>query len=178
VVPPVANVQNITTAAGQSNCYNATQTITVAGNSTTFVVENLGTANFIAGQAIYLKVGTKVLSGGKLTAKISPNGPWCTTAKYADVTADVPYAADPAGKPMFNIYPNPTNGNFTVAQKGDQLQEFAKIEVWSMTGEMVASDQMTAKKHEVEFRNTAPGLYFIRIATSRGIESFKLIKTR
>jgi hypothetical protein len=176
--PVTLNVGNATAASGQTLCYNAQQTITVAGNSTTFTVENLGTANFIAGQAIYFKPGTTVFSGGNLTGKIAPNGPWCSSLKITDGMAEVPNPTDPDGKSLFNVYPNPTNGNFTIAQNGNQPREFAKIEVYSMTGEKVASDEMTSRNHEVEFRRMLPGLYFLRIVTSTGSESFKLIKTR
>ena len=178
VVPPTATVQNATTASGQTNCYNATQTITVAGNSTTFTVENQGSASFIAGQAIYFKTGTKVNAGGHLVGKISPSGPWCTTNKLAEVAAEQPGWPEAVEKASFIVYPNPTTGNFTIAQKGDQLQDFAKIEIYSMTGDKVASERMTSKKHEVEFSGMMPGLYFLRIITPGGSESFKLIKAK
>jgi hypothetical protein len=178
VVPPIANVQNVTTAAGQTNCYNATQTITVAGNSTTFIVQNQGTANFIAGQAIYLKTGTKVFSGGRLTAKIAPSGPWCTTTKIAAELTEIPTLPEPEGKSLFVVYPNPANGNFTVACRGVQFDEPVRIEVWSQTGNQVIRDQMTGSKHEMEFREMAAGMYFVRIVTSKQVETVKLIKTR
>jgi hypothetical protein len=148
----------------------------VAGNSTTFIVENQGTANFIAGQAIYLKTGTKVLSGGTLTAKISPTGPWCNTAKLTEELTELPTTPEPEEKPLFIVYPNPTTGNFTVANRGGHAEENVKIEVWSNTGALVTSAQMTGQKHEVEFRERSAGMYFIRIVANEKVETFKLIK--
>ncbi len=51
-VPANYDIINFTIGSSQSQCFNATQTITVAGNVTTFTVENGGSAVLIAGENI------------------------------------------------------------------------------------------------------------------------------
>jgi hypothetical protein len=91
---------------------------------------------------------------------------------------EIPTLPEPEGKSLFVVYPNPANGNFTVACRGVQFDEPVRIEVWSQTGNQVIRDQMTGSKHEMEFREMAAGMYFVRIVTSKQVETVKLIKTR
>jgi hypothetical protein len=76
-VPEFRTVENVLVGSGQIQCYDATNTITVAGNGTTFFVENGGTVYFTAGLKISYLPGTSVVSGGRMTGKITPTGPWC-----------------------------------------------------------------------------------------------------
>ena len=72
-----SNVQNVVVPAGVSGCYDATQTVTIAGNNTTFTVNAGGSANVIAGQKIFFKPGTKVFTGGYLHGHITTNNEYC-----------------------------------------------------------------------------------------------------
>lgn len=76
-VPLTRNLQNITVTPGQSVCYDATQTITTAGNSTTFTVQSGGVATLVAGQNIILLPGTMLLSGSTVLGQITTNGTYC-----------------------------------------------------------------------------------------------------
>jgi hypothetical protein len=76
-IPATLTLQNITVANGQSPCYDATQTITTAGGSTTFIVQSGGDATLIAGQNILMMPGTTLQSGSSVIAKITTNGNYC-----------------------------------------------------------------------------------------------------
>ena len=175
-LPATLTVQNTDIGASQNQCFNATQTITVAGNSTTFIVENLGTARFIAGQAIHFLTGTKVYLGGYMSGKILPGGPWCTSSKLVEAEPGSPDSIGIVQTASFMVYPNPTNGNFIVARKGSAGAVNATIEVYSITGERVLTDQMADQKHEVIFRDMPAGLYVVRISSAGGTGLVKLIK--
>ena len=128
-------------------CYNALNTITVAGAPFTFTVLSTGNATFIAGEKISYLPGTRVLAGGKMTGKIAPNGPWCSTpAMPSSLSAgkeELPLVTERAS---FRLFPNPTNGNFTLEQKGDVNFSSVKVEVYSMNGAKVLTENMVGEK--------------------------------
>jgi hypothetical protein len=73
---------------GQSECYDATQTITTAGSSTSFIVQSGGEAILIAGQNILVLPGTLMQSGGYVMAKITTIGQYCSAEPPA--TEEIP----------------------------------------------------------------------------------------
>ncbi|MEI7727628.1 MAG: hypothetical protein WCK09_21145, partial [Bacteroidota bacterium] len=79
IVPEVCPTTFVTgvVGSGEITCYDATQTITVAGGGTTFTISDGGQATMIAGQNILYLPGTTVVSGGYMLGKIAPNGPYC-----------------------------------------------------------------------------------------------------
>ena len=160
-------------------CYNATQVITVAGTPFTFTVGTTGNASFIAGQKISYLPGTKVLLGGKMTGKIAPNGPWCSQSKMTEVPAGSIEPTLATETASFTLYPNPTNGNFTLVQKGDLTYGNVKVEVFSMSGAKVLTESMIGqKKHEFRFADMPNGLYFVKVVADDYVETIKLVKTR
>ncbi len=60
---------------GDAQCFNASQTVIVAGDGSEFTVLNGGYAEIIAGHNIILKFGTRIENGGSLHAHIS--NIWC-----------------------------------------------------------------------------------------------------
>ena len=79
----------------------------------------------------------------------------------------------------FSIYPNPTNGNFTLEQKGEKLYEKVEVEVYGMRGEQVLSGELTnVKKHEFSISGFPVGLYFVKVVAGEHMETIKLIKTQ
>ncbi|MCX6269411.1 MAG: T9SS type A sorting domain-containing protein [Bacteroidetes bacterium] len=161
-------------------CYNATSTITVAGTPTTFEVQTGGRATFIAGVKISFLPGTTVQHGGYLRGSIS-TGTYCGGAP-PPVVSKMTGEDEPQINFIhtnFTIYPNPTNGNFTLVQKGDRVYGTVKVEVYSMSGERVMTDQMIGEqKHEFRFTDVPVGLYFVRVVADDYVETIKLIRTR
>jgi hypothetical protein len=159
-------------------CYNAYQTITVAGGTSTFIVTSGGNVTFIAGKNILFEPGTKVLPGGYMIGKIyttayCPGGGKEPTAAVQEETNS---SLSLAG---FTLYPNPTNGNFTLVQKGDNIYGTVKVEVYSMSGERVLTEQMIGeKRHEFRFSEIPAGLFFVKVVADNYVETIKLIKTR
>jgi hypothetical protein len=161
-------------------CYNAVVTITVAGGDppTTFVVKQpLGDALFYAGHSILFKPGTKVEQGAKMLGKITTS--YCPTGGKEAIAAGQEDTPGNLSLNGFTLYPNPTNGNFTLVQKGDHAYGTVKVEVYSMSGERIMTEQMVGeKKHEFRFSDIPAGLYFVRVVADDYVETIKLIKTR
>ena len=174
-----SNISVIGTASS-TVCYNATTTITVAGGATIFtVVAPSGNATFIAGQNILFEPGTVVQSGAYMHGYIS--GIYCLNPSSPNNVAatgqDEPQMN--LSNAYFTLFPNPTNGNFTLVQKGDKQFGNVKVEVYGMRGNRVLASQMIGEKqHEFTTSDLSAGLYFVKVVAEDYTETIKLIKTR
>ncbi len=162
-----------------TQCFNATQTIFVAGAAGAFNVFSGGSATFIAGQKIIYYPGTKVYSGGYMHGYIAPVGPWCPTQKLPSVASGQEELPSVLSTGNFNIYPNPTNGNFTIVQKAEKLYSNVKVEIYGMNGaKMITAVMIGEKQHEFSANDLQSGLYFVKIIADDYVETIKLVKTR
>jgi hypothetical protein len=178
-VPLTLVVQDITVGSGQSNCYNATQTIYIAGSGTSFVVQDGGIVSMIAGQDIFYYPGTTVQSGGYLHGSIAPGGPYCggfIPSSPAVISGGEEIARSSASS-SFKIYPNPTTGIFTLEHQYDKTYGNAALEIYNMHGEKVLISAMTGvKKKLFSLSELPPGIYLVRIVSGDLTETAKLIK--
>jgi hypothetical protein len=159
-------------------CYNASNTITVAGGNTSFTVLTGGTATLIAGVNIVFLPGTTVLEGGYLHGYIS-TGTYCGA-----VAPTMPASA--IGEPeklsvtehsFFNLYPNPTSGNFTLVQKGEKVYGNVKVEVFNINGVKVLNETMIGEKqHDFRLFDMPVGIYFVKVVADGYVETMKLVK--
>jgi hypothetical protein len=172
-----------TVANGETKCYNATQTLTVAGGGTTFTVQTGGSATMIAGQNIIYLPGSIVMEGGYMHGYISTDNLYC--GQQATLPAVVTTATGEGEetaislKSAFILYPNPTNGNFTLVQKSGKPCDEVTVEIYSIQGERVMTGQMIGEqKHDFIFSGMNSGLYFVKIVARDYIQTIKLVKTR
>lgn len=178
IQPPVnQTLQNIIIANSQNNCYNATQTINVAGNGTIFVVQDGGSATMIAGQNILYLPGTTVQSGGYMWGYIVPNGPYCLTPSMPKVAPTEDKTLISIEQSSFKIYPNPTIGAFILELKEGFPADKVTVTVYGMRGEKVLTEVINGnRKHELSLSNSPAGIYFIRVITGDKAETAKIIK--
>jgi hypothetical protein len=173
-LPVNLTVQNVIVSDGQTFCYDALETITVAGSGTYFTVNNGGSATFIAGQKITYLPGTKVNPGGYMHGYISNE--FCPGIPPAITASQIP-GSQVTELLKFRLYPNPTSGRFTVQQVGDQLADEVLVEVYTMLGERILTDRMTGvKKHEFVLPELPAGIYVVKIQAGDTIETVKLIR--
>jgi hypothetical protein len=174
--------QNLAVAAviqgNQTVCYDALQTITVAGGGTSFVIFTGGSATMIAGQNIIYLPGTLVVAGGYMHGYIAPGGPFCVTGPVAkDVIAEENEIPAVTEKSFFKIYPNPTTGNFTLEQKGEKDLRNVRVEVYGLRGDKIMTTEMINEhSHLFSLSGMAPGIYLIHVASEVNAEVFKIIK--
>ncbi len=165
--------------SGQTECYDAIQTIAVAGGSETFIVENGGRAIMIAGQGIYYHPGTQVEPGGYMSGLIASAGPWCGAKSASKVTAPSEEAGDyPAsGRSFFTIYPNPTNGGFSLELRGVEGTAELRVELYGLYGErLMTATGSGERKYDFTLEGKPCGVYFIRVITGKHTGTGKIIK--
>jgi hypothetical protein len=181
VIPDTVNLNNIVVASGDTNCYNAIQTIYVAGGTNTFTVEAGGSVTMIAGLNIVYLPGTTVDSGAYMHGYIStefctnPANPMVNNPQVAgDVATSLKESAD-ANRVM--IYPNPTNGDFTMELAGKPGSGNSRIELYGMNGLMMFSKEIVnGQKNTFGTENLRPGMYFIHVTTGTTRSVVKLVK--
>ena len=178
-VPATQALQDSTIISGQTVCYDATQTITVAGNGMIFIVQNGGSATMIAGQNILYYPGTVVVSGGYLHGTISKNSTYCgakSTSIVTNATPSVDIHNDRTDS-FFKIYPNPTSGIFMLELLKNYGNIPIYIEILGIYGEHITSETFIGlKTHEFSLSGKPAGMYLIHVTCGNQSEMKKILK--
>lgn len=181
---------------GDDQCFDAYETIVLAGAEKSFIVENETGVDLIAGHSILMLEGTAVKHGGYMHARItSANGPFCDDADRIlavipriEPTPDQPTqnehndgaedAHDDATIQFFKVYPNPTTGSFTVEiLDHDLLGALITIEILGMRGEIVKRiNEISHLQHQLSLKDKKPGLYMIRVQGGLHLGTHRIIK--
>lgn len=179
-IPVTRILQNVNIPGGEVNCYDATQSITVAGSSTYFTVQNGGSATLIAGQQIFFLPGTTVFQGGYLHGYITTTSQYCGT-KAATITENQhttdETAVDNDASAWFKLYPNPTDGPVTLEMREKDSPQQINVTVFSLHGELVFKrDFSGVKKQEILLSDKPVGLYFVRVISADHNQTMILLK--
>jgi hypothetical protein len=176
-VPVSLQLQNNTVSGTQ--CFHATQTITVAGNGTTFTVQNGGSATMIAGEKIICLPGTMVETGGYMLGYITQNGQYCGSAQTASLVAASVTEPGPlvSEKLSFRVYPNPTSVSFTLEINDHSQLQDATAQICDIRGKKVLDLNLNGLNRQVISLESQPrGMYFIRVIKGQNSETGKIIK--
>lgn len=177
-------LQNLTVQNGSTVCYNAVQTIILAGytdNSfqhTTYHVMPGGDVTLIAGQNILMKLGTTVYSGATLSASIAPSGPWCDGLSKPLLISELSMNEN-AEPLMVKIYPNPASTEVYIGVTSESEEESYCIEVWNMKGQRVLFIQEEkTQMFKIPVDHLPEGIYFIRAFGKQWNKNLKLLINR
>jgi len=172
---------NIDIPAGVTNCYDATQVLTVAGNGAIFLVENGGSVTLVAGGSILLMEGTKVNSGGYLHGFITTNGHYCGSLSnplVANQQNEDNVGIEPVTNPRFiRIYPNPTTDLVTVEIMAEWTAPSAIISVYNMQGIRLLQKTINGEpKFQFSLSGKPDGIYMVQVQSSEHSEIAKVVK--
>ncbi len=181
---PPANQElaNIILPNGVSTCYDATQILTVAGNGTTFVVENGGNATLVAGSEIRMLAGSKVNNGGYLHGYITTNGTYCGASFNSLVAGSIQkedaVGIETTGKNQFiKVYPNPTTDIVNVELLGPDANAGASVTVYSMQGSQLLKKTSDGEsKMQFSLSGRPAGMYLVHVQSGERSEVVKIIK--
>ncbi len=179
VPPAVRSLQDKTISTGPE-CADATQTMLIAGNGTTYIVTGTGNVNHIAGTNIIYYPGTKVNLGGYMHGYIS--NIFCNP--YIHPAAQTPAITgienQNIGNPnnsVFKIYPNPTPGKFTLELNGDVTSAQVHVEIFGVLGERILSkDMQIDRRQEFTLADKPVGVYIVHVTSGDNSETEKIIK--
>jgi hypothetical protein len=180
VPPAIRSLQDKTIAAGMVKCADATQTMLIAGNGTTYLVQNGGSVEHIAGSNIIYYPGTKVELGGYMRGHISTI--FCNPYIHPVVEAPAITGIENPGiignpDSFFKIYPNPTPGKFTLELKGEATSAQVHVEIFGVLGDRIFSkDMMMERKQEFSLAEKPTGVYVVHVTSGLNSETEKIIK--
>ncbi len=182
-IPVILEVRDITIASGVIICFDALQTILVAGGGHTFEVQTGGSATFIAGQNILYLPGTTVQPGGYMHGYITTTGQYCWSLPPSIPNTEVVMTNDdlPASNEdlpgRFRVYPNPTDGKFHVEYMGKDKPGTIQVEIFSMKGDKILMETFSGEtRHEFTLDGRPIGIYLIRIVTDGSTATVKILK--
>jgi len=181
-IPVNRVVTNVSVPGGSTNCYNASQNISLAGSGTYFNVLSGGSVTLIAGSSINMLPGTVVYPGGYLWGYIAPSGPFCTSPSYMANQGDVATSAPDevigmqAGN-LMKVYPNPTTGDFTIELKGTVSQDAVRAEIFDNHGVKILTKEFLGQRIlNLSLSGSPVGLYFVRVYSGESAETVKVVK--
>ncbi len=183
VVQGNINLQNVTVEATESTCYDAVQTITLAGNGTIFKVKNGGHVDLIAGQNIRFYPGASVEQGGYLLGHISTNGQYCGYMKSIldpnpeEANQQTPKEPETGATRFFRIFPNPTTDSFTLTLNAPANGKPVYVEVYSILGEKILTQTLTeTSRHLFTLQGKPSGIYLVKVVSAGISEVQKVVK--
>jgi len=179
-IPPIYEIPNIIIGDGETLCFNATETVIVAGDGKQFLVQTGGHADIIAGQNIIMRYGTSIEHGGSLHAFISNvfcDQPESLLASFEEQIQPEPVFEPVLKETFFKVYPNPTTGDFTLELLDFEESSILLIEIYTMQGHLITRNELPAQRHyNLSLAGRQPGIYLVRIIKDYEIETSKIIK--
>jgi hypothetical protein len=150
----------------------------VAGEGTTFTVNNGGSVTMIAGSRIFYLPGTTVQSGGYMLGKIAPGGPFCGSLPPPSFLSSSGNPEEDA-ESAFSIYPNPTTGRFRIDLKAPVEGSPVQVELYGMLGNILYTGTIdSAPSFELSLDDQPSGVYVVRLVQGGAMSTKRIIKVK
>lgn len=180
-VPDFLEIQDHTVQNSENQCFNAIQTVSLAGPGSWFVVDNGGIAKIIAGHNIVFYEGSDLNPGAYLHAYITVDNQYCSNQtnelrnKDAMVINSEDLSETAQDEEGFIIYPNPGNGKFSILLQSHEFQTNAELTVFDLPGKKIFEKQLQNPSAIMDLSDFRKGLYLVQIRQAEKIWVKKLI---
>jgi hypothetical protein len=164
--------------SGEMPCFNAYDTITVAGDGSLVEFQTGSSVDLIAGNTIRFLPGFHAFEGSVAHAWITTDGTFCGGASGAIVENPLPAKSGDAdfntlteqGKEI-KVYPNPNKGRFTVeiikAETEAKVEIKAEVKVYNALGERVYQAMVKDGQSTIDLSGIRRGLYVVAVSNGR-----------
>jgi hypothetical protein len=185
-VPRTISISGLTVGNGEDRCYDATDTITIAGDGTTVEFLNGSMATLIAGNSIRFLQGFHAHPGSYVQAYITTTASFCDALPENIVMNNYKSGAiqnaqkdktvnndDLLSGKSVKIYPNPTTGLVNV-----ELTHFGAgtvVKVLNLSGAVVKTLQPTGNLFEIDLSIVRSGIYIVQCNDGETMVSKKIV---
>jgi len=184
IVPPTNTLQDLQFGSGNTFCFNATQTIIVAGGETTVTVDPGASITLIAGQNIQLRSGTTVLQGGNLQAYITQTESYCSSmpesmvhARALEENEEMIIVSAPGHIEGFSLFPNPTSGNFTLELREEPKDSPVIVTIYNSMGTQISTETIFfGKQHKLSLSGQPSGIYLVCVMLQNEVGCGKILR--
>jgi hypothetical protein len=181
-VPSITALSGITLNSDTTTCYNATDSITIAGNGTTVSFESGSSVTLISGKSIRFLPGFNSAEGSFMSASITTNNTFCNSQSGSIVeqpqeksvteeTIPEDHPKEIAGVNSIKVFPNPNTGNFTVQTS---VEGESRLTVTSLSGQMVYGSVGFTENIRVQLTGLSKGIYLCRIQNKQEVQVRKI----
>ena len=174
-----SSIQDIGIQNGEHECFDATQTINVAGDGTLFNVASGAVVTMIAGQNIDFLPQTIVSSGGYLHAYITTDGQYCGTpsAPNASGQGDQVSGRAASTKIIDNVYPNPTSGEVNLRLNSELVSGEVIVNIFSTFGQLVQAQKFPERSLVgISLSGQPDWMYYCRVISGARTGMVKIVK--
>jgi hypothetical protein len=179
IVPQNLSLGNVSIESEQGSCYDATQTITVAGNGTYFHVNAFGEATLIAGQKILFLPGVNVYANGYMHAYISLDEQYCAGTIAPVTKSGIVETGTTSDQDMIklSIWPNPVSSDLHLSLMDTESNTSAAFTMMDIRGRILSRGTFTGNQTKVvSMSGQAPGIYLIHVNNGTQVITRKIVK--
>ena len=181
-IPVIDAINDTSFTNSYQGCINAIQSILVAENGNEVLFQNGSNTNLVAGQSIRFLPGTVIEPGAYVHAYITTDGSFCDNLPESVVAA--PKALEKSvesedistielsQKTTLKVYPNPSDGRFTVQITGFEGQ--SDVVIYNNTGAVVFETQLCSEK-TLDLYNLRKGIYIVKAGNNKNVLSQRMI---
>ena len=181
-IPAFTNVSNVVIGNGSSQCFNAAETVTIAGGGTQFLTEEGGSVEIIAGSKILILPVSVVLNGGYLHAFIATESVYCNSTKsIVNSEKDDDFSDKeiswPVTKRDLRVYPNPAGNYITITiPESDEYQD-ARFRLFNHLGICVLDQSSVSQiRTDLNISSLENGLYLLSVSSDGYSGTVRVLK--
>ncbi|TVR43507.1 MAG: T9SS C-terminal target domain-containing protein, partial [Bacteroidia bacterium] len=177
-IPDSLAVSGLTITSGEQVCFEARKVITVND----LVIKGGAIVHLAAGEKIRILPHTYIEEGAQFRAYIDPLGVFCYYFDTVVASEEIILSIDePVGlfRPgsFFKVYPNPTEGVFTLELETLEEGVSIRAEIFGLLGGRIYHDELPHQRlHTLDLTGHQPGLYIIRVTVGNKVGIERLIK--
>lgn len=169
--------------SGDFGCFDATQSVLLAGDGSSVSFESGSTFDLISGNSITLLPGTTIQEGANVNAYITEDSSYC----FVEIEGENVYIPGHLVNQFvwkkvvieyenndFKVFPNPTTGNFKVLI--DDFKSVVNVSVVNLQGVLIfEQSKIESNLIEINLSHQQKGIYLVRLYNGKDILSRKII---
>ena len=184
-IPLSSDIKDTIFYTGNSGCFDATQSVIVAGDGNAVFFQSGSSIDLISGNSISFLPGTTIQEGANIVAYITSDNSYCFNV------TEMPYAVAQGAnnnqtiwrglvfdcyeyKPEMIAYPTINNGIFTLEFKNfDKEQE---VLIYNSVGKCVKIIEINYNKTTVDISSFSNGMFILKSINKKEIKTARVLK--